>query len=189
MHPGQTAAKRQNGLNIADQASQMREPDRAQVPDSCHPPGLLTVSSRLCVQALCTGTDAPVTRHLSTRGGESKVVKQMTDSVVDPAAGAEADVDNQAVTDLDATEERGVSADLVRAYLNGIGRTRLLTAVQEVELARRIEAGLFAEEKLYGTGGVDAELRADLATIIAEGRAAKDHLLEANLRLVVSIAK
>ncbi len=46
------------------------------------------------------------------------------------------------------TDERGVSADLVRAYLNGIGRTKLLTAAQEVELAKRIEAGLYAEEKL-----------------------------------------
>ncbi|MGI5215962.1 RNA polymerase sigma factor SigB [Plantactinospora sp. CA-290183] len=97
-----------------------------------------------------------------------------------------------ALVDLDATDERGASADLVRAYLNGIGRTKLLTAVQEVELARRIEAGLFAEEKLAagaGPGTLPAALRADLATIAAEGRAAKDHLLEANLRLVVSIAK
>ncbi|HEX8632403.1 MAG TPA: sigma-70 family RNA polymerase sigma factor, partial [Catenuloplanes sp.] len=89
--------------------------------------------------------------------------------------------------DLDATDERGVSADLVRAYLNGIGRTRLLTAVQEVDLAKRIEAGLFAEEKL--TGVVPADLHDDLQTIVTEGRSAKNHLLEANLRLVVSIAK
>ncbi|MFD6263714.1 sigma-70 family RNA polymerase sigma factor [Micromonospora chalcea] len=93
------------------------------------------------------------------------------------------------LTDLDATDERGVSTDLVRAYLNGIGRTKLLTAAQEVELSKRIEAGLFAEEKLATCTPVSAELRADLALIAAEGRAAKNHLLEANLRLVVSIAK
>jgi RNA polymerase primary sigma factor len=88
--------------------------------------------------------------------------------------------------DLDA-DERGISADLVRAYLNGIGRTKLLSAEQEVDLARRIEAGLYAEEVLPTV--LDAQLRADLTTVVREGRAAKDHLLEANLRLVVSIAK
>ena len=93
------------------------------------------------------------------------------------------------LTDLDATDDRGVSADLVRAYLNGIGRTKLLTAVQEVELAKRIEAGLFAEEKLTAPETVPAGLRDDLVIVAAQGRAAKDHLLEANLRLVVSIAK
>ncbi|MBN1174945.1 MAG: RNA polymerase sigma factor SigB [Micromonosporaceae bacterium] len=90
-------------------------------------------------------------------------------------------------------DEPGVSADLVRAYLNGIGRTKLLTAEQEVELAARVEAGLFAERKLSEPTGdpawSDATLVADLQTIVAEGRAAKTHLLEANLRLVVSIAK
>src|SRR3712207_4437666 len=90
------------------------------------------------------------------------------------------------LADLDATDERGVSADLVRAYLNGIGRTRLLTAVEEVTLSKRIEAGLYAEEKL---ADADADLAPLLQIIIAEGRAAKNHLLEANLRLVVSIAK
>jgi len=82
-----------------------------------------------------------------------------------------------------------VSADLVRAYLNTIGRTKLLTAAQEVELSKCIEAGLFAEEKLGAQDVTDPLLCADYELIAAEGRAAKAHLLEANLRLVVSIAK
>jgi RNA polymerase primary sigma factor/RNA polymerase nonessential primary-like sigma factor len=100
----------------------------------------------------------------------------------------EVDDDDDAGPALDAVDDRGVSADLVRAYLNGIGRTKLLTAEQEVDLAKQIEAGLFAEERL-GDEQLDAQLRADLITITTDGRAAKCHLLEANLRLVVSIAK
>ncbi|WP_109591442.1 RNA polymerase sigma factor SigB [Actinoplanes xinjiangensis] len=94
--------------------------------------------------------------------------------------------DVEPLADLDATDERGVSADLVRAYLNGIGRTRLLTAVEEVTLSKRIEAGLYADEKLPAA---PADLAPLLRVIAAEGKAAKNHLLEANLRLVVSIAK
>nr|WP_239076799.1 RNA polymerase sigma factor SigB [Actinocatenispora rupis] len=89
----------------------------------------------------------------------------------------------------DTDTDRGTSADLVRAYLNGIGRTRLLTAAEEVELAKQIEAGLFAEEKLLDTAITDPALRGDLATVAEEGHAAKKRILSANLRLVVSIAK
>jgi len=103
----------------------------------------------------------------------------------------EAEIDEDYPTAV--VDERGISADLVRAYLNGIGRTRLLNAEQEVDLAKKIEAGLFADEQLTLAGergaDLDPQLRADLRTIMTEGRAAKNHLLEANLRLVVSIAK
>ncbi len=87
---------------------------------------------------------------------------------------------------------RGVSADLVRAYLNGIGRTKLLTAAEEVDLAKRIEAGLFATEALAGAATsmvLTPSLREELEWVANDGQAAKNHLLEANLRLVVSIAK
>jgi len=84
----------------------------------------------------------------------------------------------------------GATADPVKDYLKQIGKVPLLNAEQEVELAKRIEAGLFAEEKLarHGDSMPDGE-RIDLEWIAEDGRRAKDHLLEANLRLVVSLAK
>jgi RNA polymerase primary sigma factor len=88
--------------------------------------------------------------------------------------------------DLDA-DEPGVSADPVRNYLNEIGRTALLDAAQEVELSKRIEAGIYAQHKLAGK--LTARQRRDLEAIAADGALAKAHMLEANLRLVVSVAK
>jgi RNA polymerase primary sigma factor len=84
----------------------------------------------------------------------------------------------------------GATADPVKDYLKQIGKVPLLNAEQEVELAKRIEAGLFAEEKLgEGPGGLRSEQRFDMEWIAEDGRRAKNHLLEANLRLVVSLAK
>jgi len=83
----------------------------------------------------------------------------------------------------------GATADPVKDYLKQIGRVRLLTARQEVELAKRIEAGLFAGRKLAAGQDLAAEARADLEQVTEEGRTARDHLVEANLRLVVSLAR
>jgi RNA polymerase nonessential primary-like sigma factor len=101
-------------------------------------------------------------------------------------------------------EEQSPASDLLRIYLNGIGKTALLNAAEEVELAQRIEAGVYAGRLLEGTGaetdkerkkGFQArkeltdEERGDLELLQADGAAAKRHLMEANLRLVVSLAK
>jgi len=83
----------------------------------------------------------------------------------------------------------GATADPVKDYLKQIGKVPLLNAEQEVELAKRIEAGLFAEEKLNSGEKLAAKLRKELEWIAEDGRRAKNHLLEANLRLVVSLAK
>jgi RNA polymerase primary sigma factor len=86
----------------------------------------------------------------------------------------------------------GATSDPVKDYLKQIGKVPLLNAEQEVELAKRIEAGLFAEEKLADGGrekSLRPEARLDLEWIADDGRRAKNHLLEANLRLVVSLAK
>ena len=90
----------------------------------------------------------------------------------------------------DVAAAGGASADPVKDYLGQIGKVPLLSAGQEVELAKRIEAGLFADHKLAGGGGV---LRSgqgvDLERVAEDGRRPKDHLVEANLRLVVSLAR
>jgi RNA polymerase primary sigma factor len=83
----------------------------------------------------------------------------------------------------------GATADPVKDYLKQIGRVALLNAELEVELATRIEAGLFAEEKLATEKKLDKKLKKELEWIAEDGARAKNHLLEANLRLVVSLAK
>jgi RNA polymerase sigma factor RpoD-like protein len=83
----------------------------------------------------------------------------------------------------------GATADPVKDYLKQIGRVALLNAELEVELATRVEAGLFAEEALKNTKKIDKKLKRELEWIVEDGKRAKNHLLEANLRLVVSLAK
>ncbi len=95
----------------------------------------------------------------------------------------EADEPEQTVT------VAGATADPVKDYLKQIGKVPLLNAEMEVELAKRIEAGLFSEEKLGRDGKVSAKMLDELGWIAEDGRRAKNHLLEANLRLVVSLAK
>jgi RNA polymerase primary sigma factor len=92
-----------------------------------------------------------------------------------------------------ALDEPPPGIDLVKAYLREIGRVALLTAVEEVDLAKRIEAGLFAQEKLRMNAEEGLKLtptaKRDLLWVARDGDKAKRHLLEANLRLVVSLAK
>ncbi len=100
------------------------------------------------------------------------------------------------VSEADDTDEpeqqvmvAGATADPVKDYLKQIGKVPLLNAEMEVELAKRIEAGLFSEEKLAKGGKISVKLEEELEWIAEDGRRAKNHLLEANLRLVVSLAK
>ena len=83
----------------------------------------------------------------------------------------------------------GTSVNPVKDYLQQIGKVPLLSAEQEVELAKRIKAGLSAEEKLADGNRLNDDQRLDLEWIAEDGTGAKNHLLEANLRLVVSLAK
>jgi RNA polymerase primary sigma factor len=100
--------------------------------------------------------------------------------------------DSEALRQARKKTELTISADSVRAYLKQIGKIPLLRAEEEVQLAQRIEAGLFAAERLRkaeGAEGMSPQLRRDLRWIVRDGERAKNHLLEANLRLVVSMAK
>jgi RNA polymerase primary sigma factor len=98
-----------------------------------------------------------------------------------------------AADDTDEPEQQvmvaGATADPVKDYLKQIGKVPLLNAEMEVELAKRIEAGLFSEEKLGKGGKVSPKMLEELEWISDDGKRAKNHLLEANLRLVVSLAK
>ena len=114
--------------------------------------------------------------------------------VVSLEAEAAALTESDRLTEVDLDDQTPAMGDSVHTYLKSIGRTSLLTAEQEVDLAKRIEAGLFAEHKLEtmaleGRAGLDENYRRDLELIAEDGRRAKAHMLEANLRLVVSVAK
>jgi RNA polymerase primary sigma factor len=110
-----------------------------------------------------------------------------TAAAAELAASAPATDDDTGEVDLD--DQTSVMGDSVHTYLKSIGRTSLLTAEQEVDLAKRIEAGLFAEHKLDTETGLTDRDREELEAVAADGRRAKSHMLEANLRLVVSVAK
>ncbi|WP_275980081.1 RNA polymerase sigma factor [Couchioplanes caeruleus] len=103
------------------------------------------------------------------------------------------DEESEALKQARRDAELTASADSVRAYLKQIGKVPLLNAEQEVELAKRIEAGLYAAERLRaceeGEEKLDRNFERDLRWIGRDGERAKNHLLEANLRLVVSLAK
>ena len=147
-------------------------------------------------------------RSRSARSAPARAAKQAepaSELGSDPADDADADVadadvvnleaeaaalsDSDKLAEVDLDDQTPAMGDSVHTYLKSIGRTSLLTAEQEVDLAKRIEAGLFAEHKLETATGLDEKFRRDLELVAEDGRRAKAHMLEANLRLVVSVAK
>ena len=110
------------------------------------------------------------------------------DVVIEAEAEAAALADDKFI-EADLDDQTPAMGDSVHTYLKSIGRTSLLTAEQEVDLAKRIEAGLFAEHKLDTEPRLSEDFRRDLEAVAEDGRHAKAHMLEANLRLVVSVAK
>ncbi|HZZ50708.1 MAG TPA: sigma-70 family RNA polymerase sigma factor [Pseudonocardia sp.] len=132
-----------------------------------------------------TKVTAPKTKAPKTKATELSAVTPRATVPAQRRADQEVDLDVQN-EDLDA---QSPAADLVRVYLNGIGKRALLTAEQEVDLAKRIEAGVFAKHMLETAPELAGERAADLRAVVRDGERARNHLLEANLRLVVSLAK
>src|ERR1700730_15597287 len=119
------------------------------------------------------------------------VLRLLADEGVEILEAPADDPDDLRRAQVDAAR-RAATGDLVRIYLREIGRVPLLTAHDEVELAKAIEAGLFAEAEIqcgFAADGVNGTLTGELCVVSAEGLRAKQRLIEANLRLVVSIAK
>ncbi|WP_443077665.1 RNA polymerase sigma factor [Streptomyces sp. SP17BM10] len=129
--------------------------------------------------------DAPETPDASVPSAEY-AAEDGAEAETEPEAEAGADEEPRARS---RPEAEGSAADLLRQYLREIGRIRLLDAAEEVELARRIEAGLFAEERLHRQPPPPDPLADELDALVVLGRIAKRRLIEANLRLVVSVAK
>uniref|UniRef100_UPI0038736F84 RNA polymerase sigma factor n=1 Tax=Actinoallomurus spadix TaxID=79912 RepID=UPI0038736F84 len=135
-----------------------------------------------------TGDDADVAAEVETEAEEAPAAAPDKKPTSDDDSFVIGDDDEDAPAQQIAAA--GATADPVKDYLKQIGKVPLLNAEQEVELAKRIEAGLFAEEKLaLERHTLEFQVLEDLEWIAEDGRRAKNHLLEANLRLVVSLAK
>jgi RNA polymerase primary sigma factor len=161
------------------------------------------VVAAVTVEAVLTSPDAKVVLEgdqvVLTVVGKRRTLDDVDEAAFEPAEAAktEAEITEDqgfSLSDTDDADEpeqqvmaAGATADPVKDYLKQIGKVALLNAEQEVQLAKRIEAGLFAEETVNeGNSSGDSD---DLDWIAEDGRRAKNHLLEANLRLVVSLAK
>jgi RNA polymerase primary sigma factor len=135
-------------------------------------------------------TDEDLTETLTKSGLAPASLDDVTSRLT--AAGVEIVTEADAETEVAEAAEALLQTSLtdpMRLYLREIGRVPLLTAAQEVDLAKRVEAGVFAGEKLSTDPTLDPELARELGLIAGDGHGAKLHLIEANLRLVVSIAK
>ncbi|MGI8331596.1 sigma-70 family RNA polymerase sigma factor [Actinomadura scrupuli] len=142
---------------------------------------------------LATEDETPATSRATARRRAAKAASPVPTPAPESGADEDDEVELEPALDLSSTkdldDQSSVMGDSVHTYLKAIGRRPLLTAEQEVDLAKRIEAGLYAEHKLTSGRRMGPQLRHDLEWIAEDGRRAKAHMLEANLRLVVSVAK
>ncbi len=178
------------GVRLADEETELKAAPRGRTKAATvakAPAGKAAATESVArkTRAKKTTEEAPAAAVASTKAADGDADGDFGD---DDAASIEADVAAFADT-VDLDDQTPAMGDSVHTYLKSIGRTSLLTAEQEVDLAKRIEAGLFAEHKLDTDLDLSPEFRHDLEMVAEDGRRAKSHMLEANLRLVVSVAK
>jgi RNA polymerase primary sigma factor len=186
------------GVRLADEETELKAPRGKAKPAASKAAGAVKAPA-----AKATGTVAtdPAAKKTRSRKADQQAPATAGNAPADKAqSGTDAELDSDEVASIEADvaafadgvdldDQTPAMGDSVHTYLKSIGRTSLLTAEQEVDLAKRIEAGLFAEHKLDTDPELTPQLRRDLEMVAEDGRRAKSHMLEANLRLVVSVAK
>jgi RNA polymerase primary sigma factor len=187
------------GVRLADEETDLKAPRGKAKPAAAKAAGGAQSTS-----AKAAATETAAKKTTRAKKADQPAAAPAGSAEAAPAAKAQGDGDQDLEGDEVASLEADVAAfadgvdlddqtpamgDSVHTYLKSIGRTSLLTAEQEVDLAKRIEAGLFAEHKLDTGPDLDPQVRRDLEHVAEDGRRAKSHMLEANLRLVVSVAK
>jgi RNA polymerase primary sigma factor len=182
----------QAGLTPAEGRSILRELSEAgvrlanELTEDPRPPKARAARS---TSSAARAAKAPDQRDSASGASEDADLEMADADVVTLEAEAATLIETDRVIEVDLDDQTPAMGDSVHTYLKSIGRTSLLTAEQEVDLAKRIEAGLFAEHKLDTTADLDENFRRELELVAEDGRRAKSHMLEANLRLVVSVAK
>jgi RNA polymerase primary sigma factor len=190
------------GVRLADEETELKAaprsrakaaPKAVKAPAAAKAPADAAVKKTRAKKADAATPAAPAAAASApaAKAGADKAGKaQDGDPEFDGEEAATIEADVAAFADgVDLDDQTPAMGDSVHTYLKSIGRTSLLTAEQEVDLAKRIEAGLFAEHKLDTGLDLDPQFRRDLELVAEDGRRAKAHMLEANLRLVVSVAK
>ena len=190
--PGKSASK-------TAQNNEAVEPKVATVADGAAPEGVVAEAAEADPDAAALEADENVEILLEESADLAAVAEVEPDEEEPEGAEDAADFawedeeESEALRQARKDAEMTASADSVRAYLKQIGKVALLNAEEEVDLAKRIEAGLYGAERLRQaeeTGEkMTIQMRRDLRWIVRDGERAKNHLLEANLRLVVSLAK
>ncbi len=142
----------------------------------------------MCIERFLVSLTSAITRPQEITGSPAPHDVPADGTAIEAAGGFTLSHGDEGDAPAQQVAGVGASADPVKDYLKLIGKVPLLNAEQEVELAKRVEAGLFAQEKL-DTGEPAGRLRRELEILVADGARAKEHLVEANLRLVVSLAK